>query len=102
MNDLPYIPLDEEFSLNLCILIIIIEGLGENKNHNAIMDINKAQIFMYLVKNPSKIMRAMYLFGKKIPIIEVEETHTIKGLSLNADILFDSKKNKRINKVFIL
>lgn len=98
MNALPYIPLDEEFNLNLCILLIIIESLGENKNYDAVMDINKAQIFMYLVKNPSKIERAMYLSGKKIPVIDREETHTIKGLSLNVDILFDVKKIKELIK----
>ena len=98
MNILPYIPLDEEFSLNLCILIIITEGLGENKNSDAVMDINKAQIFMYWIKNPSKIERAMFLAGKKIPIIDREETYTIKGLSLNVDILFNSRKIKELIK----
>lgn len=98
MNSLPYIPLDEEFSLNLCILLIIIDVLGENKNSDAVLDINKAQVFMYLIKNPSKIERAMYLSGKKIPVIDRAETHTIKGLSLNVDILFNAKKIKELVK----
>lgn len=98
MSLLPYIPLDEEFNLNLCILLIVINILGENRNSDAIMDINKAQVFMYLVKNPSKIERAMYLSGKKIPVIDRVETHTVKGLSLNVDILFNAEKIKGLIK----
>lgn len=98
MNSLPYIPLDEEFNLNVCILLIIMDILGENKKTDAVLDINKAQVFMYLVKTPSKIERAMFLSGKKIPIIDRGETHTIKGLSLNVDILFNIKKIKELVK----
>ncbi|MCW8114206.1 ABC-three component system middle component 4 [Yersinia intermedia] len=96
MNALPYIPLDEELSLNLAIFTKVLHLLGKNKLGNPIIDIDKAKIFMYLVKNPSKIERVMILAGKKAPVIEMSETHTIKSMSINVDILFAKDKIKTI------
>lgn len=98
MNDLPYIPLDEELSLNLGILTIVLKTLGENKNGSAVLDINKIQIFMYLLKNPSKIEKTMIVAGKSKPNISLRDTYTIKGLSLNVDILFNTYKIKTLFK----
>lgn len=102
MNSLPYIPLDEEFSLNIGILAIILENLSKNRNGNAVLDIDKAQFFMYLMKNPAKIEKVMLFLGKKIPVIDEKETHTIKSLSNNVDILFDNKKIKTILKTMAI
>jgi len=96
MNGLPYIPLDEELSLNLAIFSKVLHLLGKNKLGNPTMDIDKAKIFMYLIKNPSKIERAMKLAGKKAPPIEMTETYTIKSMSINVDILFSKEKIKEI------
>lgn len=102
MSSLPYIPLDEEFSLNIGILAIILENLSKNRNGNAVLDIDKAQFFMYLMKNPAKIEKVMLFLGKKIPIIDEKETRTIKSLSNNVDILFDNKKIKTILKTMAI
>lgn len=96
MNNLPYIPLDEELSLNLAIFAKVLHLLGKNKLDKPTIDIDKAKIFMYLVKNPSKIERVMILAGKKAPLIEASETHTIKSMSINVDILFSKDKIKTI------
>lgn len=98
MNNLPYIPLDEEFTLNLGILTILLSSLGMNRAGNYIIDLDKAQIFMYLLKNPSKIDKVMMLAGKKTPEIDENETHTIKSLSSNVDILFKNRKIKHLLK----
>ncbi|AUX71584.1 ABC-three component system middle component 4 [Erwinia pyrifoliae] len=96
MNALPYIPLDEELSLNLAIFSKILHVLGKNKLGKPTMDIDKAKIFMYLIKNPSKIERVMILADKKPPSIETTEIYTIKSMSINVDILFSKEKIKEI------
>lgn len=96
MNDLPYIPLDEEFNLNLGMLIILLMTLGINRAGNSVIDLDKSQIFMYLLKNPSKIDKVMLIAGKKKPEIDEEETYTIKSLSSNVDILFKNSKIKHL------
>lgn len=96
MNGLPYIPLDEELSLNLAIFTKILNLLGKNRQGKLMIDIDKARFFMYLVKNPSKIEKVMILAGKNAPVIDVSEIHTIKSMSINVDILFSQDKIKAI------
>ncbi|MTF65014.1 hypothetical protein GJD72_14025 [Klebsiella pneumoniae] len=55
MISLPYIPLDEDFNLNVALLIILIHTLSKNRNDVLLLDRNKIQIFLYLIKNPSKL-----------------------------------------------
>ncbi|QTL41250.1 hypothetical protein HGO23_08080 [Xenorhabdus budapestensis] len=98
MNTLPYIPLDEELNLNISLLIILIHTLSKNKNDVWILNKNKAQIFMYLIKNPSKLEEVMTLTGKKNVSIDMSETYTIKSFSLNVDILFETSKIKTLLK----
>jgi hypothetical protein len=98
MSTLPYIPLDEELNLNIALLVILIHNLKTNKNDILLLDKNKIQIFMYLIKNPSKLEDVMTLTGKKNASIDMSETYTIKSLSLNVDILFDSSKIKTLLK----
>jgi len=103
MNALPFIPLDEEVNLNIAILIIILSTLSKNKNGVFLLDKNKIQIFMYLIKNPSKLEDILLLTGKKSAPIAMEETFTMKSLSLNVDMLFDSMKvNSLLKKLALL
>ncbi|WP_337064495.1 ABC-three component system middle component 4 [Rouxiella badensis] len=102
MNTLPYIPLDEELNLNICLLVILIHSLSKNKNDIWILNKNKAQIFMYLIKNPSRLEDVMTLTGKKNVSIDMSETYTIKSLSLNVDILFETAKINTLLKKLAL
>ncbi|AID91747.1 MULTISPECIES: ABC-three component system middle component 4 [Enterobacteriaceae] len=98
MSSLPYIPLDEDFNLNVALLIILIHTLSKNRNDVLLLDRNKIQIFLYLIKNPSKLEAVMILAGKKNTSIDMTETYTIKSLSLNVDILFSTQKIKTLLK----
>jgi hypothetical protein len=102
MNVLPFIPLDEEVNLNIAILIIILSSLSKNKNGVLLLDKDKIQIFMYLIKNPSKLEEVLLLTGKKTAPIDTEDTFTMKSLSLNVDMLFDSMKVKSLLKKLAL
>lgn len=96
--NLPYIPLDEEYSLNIAMLTVAISILSHNKNEKLCLDINKLQVFIYLLKNPSKIDLALKLSGKKPVFVEKKLTYTMKSFSSNVDVLFDNAKVKSLIK----
>lgn len=98
-TNLPYLPLDEEYSLNIAILAITVSILSHSKKGMLSLDINKLQVFMYLIKNPSKIDYALATSGKKPACIETQLTYTIKSFSSNVDILFDNTKIKYLIKI---
>ncbi|MEP8658147.1 ABC-three component system middle component 4 [Enterobacter asburiae] len=102
VNNLPYIPLDEEYSLNMAMLAIAISTLSHSKKGTLSLDINKLQVFMYLIKNPSKIDSALAASGKKPACVEPQLTYTIKSFSSNVDILFDNSKIKFLIKMMSL
>lgn len=101
-NNLPYIPLDEEYSLNIAMLAIAISVLSHSKKGGLVLDINKLQIFLYLIKNPSKIDSALSVSGKKPACVEPQLTYTIKSFSSNVDILFNNSKVKYLIKIMSL
>lgn len=104
-NELPYIPLDEELSLNFSLMAITISELSHSSRGNLNLDINKLQIFLYLIKNPAKIsqlLNAAGVSGKKIDIVDIQQTYTIKSFSSNVDILFDQSRAKFLIKYLAL
>lgn len=101
-NNLPYIPLDEEYGLNIAMLAIAISVLSHNKKGSLSLDINKLQIFIYLIRNPSRIDAALIFSDKKPANLENQLTYTIKSFSSNVDILFDNKKIKFLLKKMVI
>ncbi|MGP2899617.1 ABC-three component system middle component 4 [Serratia ureilytica] len=97
-SNLPFIPLDEEYSLNLSIMVIIIANMSKNSKGNLVLDMNKLQVFLYLVKNPSRIISILNIAGKKNSFIDQQQTYTIKSLSSNVDILYDNNRIKCLIK----
>jgi predicted transcriptional regulator len=95
---LPYISIDDNFSLNLSLTVLIIDKLGLSSKKSATLDFEKIQILLYLVKNPSKINAILKLAEKKFTPINSQYTYTIESLSTNVDILFDRSKLKYLIK----
>ncbi|KAB8311471.1 hypothetical protein EH227_03245 [Rouxiella chamberiensis] len=79
-------------------LAIAISMLSHNRNGNLVLDLNKLQVFIYLIKNPSKIDDVLLAAGKKPAFIESKLTYTIKSYSSNVDVLFDNRKIKFLLK----
>ncbi|MBK3468625.1 ABC-three component system middle component 4 [Pseudomonas sp. MF6776] len=97
-QSLPYLLIDDDFSLNYSLLALIIYKLGLSPKNNAVLDFEKIQAFMYLAKNPSKINEVLRLAGKKFIPIDSQYTYTIESLSTNVDILFNRSKLKTLIK----
>lgn len=91
---LPYLLIDDDFSLNYSLIALIIYKLGVSSKKNAILDFEKIQVFTYLTKNPSKINEVLRLVGKKFVPLNSQYTYTIESLSTNVDILFNRSKLK--------
>lgn len=94
LNSLPYIPIDEELDLNTAMLALLLSKLSKNKKGNFVLDLEKIQIFLYLIKNPSKISKILRLADKPSPPLDKKLTHTIESMSSNVDMLFNRQKIK--------
>ncbi|MDU4057709.1 MAG: ABC-three component system middle component 4 [Pseudomonas oryzihabitans] len=97
-NNLPYLLIDDDLSLNFSIVVIILSKLSFSARGNAMLDFEKLQIFFYLVKNPSKINPMLALAGKKLSLIKPQYTFTVESLSSNVDVLYDRSKLKLLLK----
>lgn len=93
---LPYLLIDDDFSLNYSLLALIIYKLGLSSKKNAVLDFEKIQVFMYLTKNPAKINEVLRLAGKKLAPLNTQYTYTIESLSTNVDMLFNRSKLKTL------
>mgnify|MGYP000978771922 CR=1 FL=1 len=93
-QSLPYVLIDDDFTLNYCLVALILYKLALSPKKIATLDFEKLQIFLYLTKSPSKINSMLNLAGKKFIPINSQYTYTIESLSTNVDILFDRAKLK--------
>ncbi|MGK9416171.1 ABC-three component system middle component 4 [Pseudomonas cedrina] len=94
ISSLPYLPIDEEFDLNVAILALLLLKMAQSGRGNLVLDFEKIQIFLYLIKNPSKISKVLRLADKPNTPLDKRLTHTIESMSSNVDILFDRRKVK--------
>lgn len=91
-QELPYLIIDDDFSLNYTLVALILYKLALSPKNKAVLDFEKIQIFLYLIKNPSKINMMLSLAGKKSVYMNPQYTFTIESLSTNVDILFKREK----------
>lgn len=93
---LPYLLIDDDFHLNYSLVVLILHKLGLSSKKSAVLDFEKLQLFLYLIKNPSKINPVLCIAGKKFATINSQYTYTIESLSTNVDILFNRSKLKHL------
>ncbi|MDT4861600.1 hypothetical protein FQZ97_962120 [compost metagenome] len=94
ISRLPYLPIDEELDLNTAILVLLLSKMAQNNRGNLVLDFEKIQIFLYLIKNPSKISKILRLADKPSTPLDKKLTHTIESMSSNVDMLFNRHKVK--------
>lgn len=94
ISSLPYLPIDEEFNLNTSILALLLLNMAQNGRGSFVLDFEKIQVFLYLIKNPSKIGKILRLADKPSAPLDKKLTYTIESMSSNVDILFDRRKTK--------
>jgi len=98
MNSLPYLQPDNDFYLNIGIVMLIIDGLSITKRKKRVLTIDKIQTFYFLVTRPVFLNKVLEKAGKEPIIIGEDEYYTIETLSVNVDELFDRDRLKLIIK----
>jgi hypothetical protein len=98
MGKLPYIDADDTLELNSIILLVILSALGKNRNSTPVLNFEKIQCLLYLIKNPSKINDVLLANDRNEIFIESKIIYTIASQSINVDILYSRSKLKTIIK----
>lgn len=94
ISSLPYLPIDEDIDLNTSILLLLLLNMGQSSRGSFVLDFEKIQIFLYLIKNPSKISKVLRMADKPGKPLDKKLTHTIESMSSNVDMLFNRRKAK--------
>lgn len=89
---LPFVSIDTGLYFNLATLMVVLSRLSLNSRGRYVLDFERLQYFIYLVKNPARIEPVLMLSGKKIPSFDSRHIHTLESMSSNVDILFQSEK----------
>jgi len=94
MNNLPYIEPNRELSLNLGLMLIVLNYLGITKREKRVLTLDKIQLFTYLVSSPVILNRVLAVAGKNEVVMDENEYYTVSSISSNVDTLFDREKIK--------
>ena len=92
MSDLPYIQPKKELDLNMGILLLILDNLAETVRGKRNLNIEKMQIFYFLVNNPLILNKALSMLGQQQRSINHCEYYTVENLLLDVDDLYDKSK----------
>ena len=99
MNSLPYIVPEKEMGLVLGKFLMIISVLGKTKRGKWVINVEKIQIFTYLITNPVVLNKVLLYLNKDGVEVTEKEFFSVKTISQNIDSLFDLKLVKNLLKV---
>lgn len=91
-SKLPFLNIDDQLDFNLSLVILIIHKLSSPIAKVNKLNFSKIQLFLFLIKNPSRINDVLIEAGKKLTVIESKYIYTIESYSLNTDIIGDKAK----------
>ncbi|WP_373994435.1 ABC-three component system middle component 4 [Duganella sp. Root1480D1] len=98
MNDLPYVTPDRDLSLNLALSVLVIKHLGRSARGIPLINEERLGIYLYLLKNPLILCRALAKHGRITPSLREDESLSINSISVNVDSLFDRHWTKSLIK----
>jgi hypothetical protein len=98
---LPFLDVESDVYINLCMILIIINILG--KTSRGVLKINneRLHIFLYLLKNPLVLNKVMNAHGKSGVLLHERDTFSIASISPNLDPLFDRESLKSLLSILI-
>lgn len=96
MTNLPYRIPDRELGLNLALMLMILKYLGKSKRGKLLVNNDKAQAFLYLIKNPVYLNRVLQLFNQPMVELSYTESFSITSISPDLDPLFDRSTLKAL------
>ena len=96
MNNLPYLIPDQDDSLNLATVIIILFFLSQTDRGKKLINNERLLIYMYLLRNPIVLNKVLQQIGKDTVSLSESEIYSIGGITVNLDPLFDGSWIKRL------
>ncbi len=93
---LPFISPDDNFHLNLGIVLIVTQTLGESSRGALKLNNERLHIYTYLVKNPVKLNLFLNVLGKGSALISPKDAYSVTSISSNVDPLFDRRNLKAL------
>lgn len=99
MSKLPYFIPDEELSLNVGVLILMLEKLGATSRGRLLLNNERLRTYLYLIKNPLILNRVLRKFCYPVARLEAYDEYSISGISDNLDPLHDDHRLKHLLSV---
>ena len=96
MSELPYFNPDDDLSLNVGVLVIIIEKLGATPRGRLLLNNERLRAYLYLIKNPLILNRVLSIFGCPVAQLETYDEYSIVSIAANMDPLHDDRWLKRL------
>ncbi len=93
---LPFISPDDNFYLNLGIVVIVIQTLGQTSKGTLKLNNERLHIYTYLIKNPVKLNLFLNALGKGSILISPKDSYSVTSISANVDSLFDRENLKAL------
>jgi hypothetical protein len=97
----PYFLPEDELSLRLSRLLLLIDALSFNKKGSLVLTLEKIVIFEFLTKYPELLYRLNLILKNTSFELSAIETHSIEALFPNRQLLFDFKETKKIVQLLI-
>jgi len=91
---LPYRSPDNELSLNVAIVILVIAILGKTPRGKLLLNNERLQVCLYLIKNPLVLNKILEALDKPRAKLLPHDEYSIASISMNVDSLHDGRKLK--------
>ncbi|BDB70591.1 MULTISPECIES: ABC-three component system middle component 4 [Comamonas] len=95
MSGLPYFIPDDEESLNLALILLIIRDLGATSRGKLLLNNERLRACLFLIKNPIIMNRVLASFSHPVANLEIYDEYSIAGIAINIDTLYDDHRLKR-------
>ncbi|MDC5850830.1 hypothetical protein OPW32_16670 [Vibrio europaeus] len=101
MSSLPYIQPNKDKYYNLGIILILLSKLSRSKRGKLSINLERLQIFYFLVTRPVLMNEVLSCAGKKLSGLDEVDVYSVSTISQNVDELFDKKKVRTLLKELV-
>lgn len=99
MSKLPYFTPDDELSLNVGVLMLMLEKLAATSRGRLLLNNERLRAYLYLIKNPLILNRVLRTFDYPVARLEAYDEYSVASISANLDPLHDDHRLKRYLRV---
>lgn len=99
MSKLPYFTPDDELSLNVGIIMLMLDKLSATSRGRLLLNNERLRAYLYLIKNPLILNRVLRTFNYPVARLETYDEFSVAGISANLDPLHDDHRLKRFLSV---